>query len=98
MFSRFQLYARAYVHIWTLRSHVKVFWVVSFPQCTAGPNINGSCCIRLHTTANTDATTPNVVGPTMLGVLTSVCTSLPVDVTSEIAKADWERVTRLSVR
>ena len=23
----------------------------------------GSCCIRLHTTANTDATTPNIVVP-----------------------------------
>ena len=29
----------------------------------------GSCCIRLNTIANTYATTPNVVGPTMLGVL-----------------------------
>ena len=25
----------------------------------------GSCCIRLHTTANTDATAPNIFGPTM---------------------------------
>ena len=24
-----------------------------FQRCTAGPNINGSYCIRLHTTANT---------------------------------------------
>ena len=57
-----------YVRIWTLPSHVKVLWVVSFPRCTAGPSINGSSCIRLHTqptTANTEATTPNVVGPTM---------------------------------
>ena len=30
-------------------------------------NIVGSCCIRLHTTANTDATTPNIVG--LLGVV-----------------------------
>ena len=28
-------------------------------------NIVGNCCIRLHTTANTDATTPNIVGPTV---------------------------------
>ena len=40
----------------------------------AGPNIVGSCCIRLHTTANTHATTPNIVGATMLGVVASVCT------------------------
>ena len=69
-----------YVRIWTLPSHVKVLWVVSFPRCTAAPNINaGSSCIRLHTqrtTANTEATTPNVVGPTMLGVLAPVCSNL----------------------
>ena len=47
---------------------------VSFPRCTAGPNIVGSCCIRLHTTANTHATTPNIIGATMLGVVASVCT------------------------
>ena len=33
-----------------------------------------SCCIRLHTTANMHATTPNIVGATMLGVVASVCT------------------------
>ena len=33
-----------------------------------------SCCIRLHTTANMYATTPNIVAPTMLGVVASVCT------------------------
>ena len=38
-----------------------------------GPNIVGSCCIRLHTTANTYATTPNNVTPTVLGVVASVC-------------------------
>ena len=37
----------------------------------------GSCCIRLHTTTNTDATTPNIVGATMLGVVASVCTPQP---------------------
>ena len=31
------------------------------PQHFFCPNI-GSCCIRLHTTANKDATTPNIVG------------------------------------
>ena len=52
----------------------KSLWVVSFPQCTAGPNIVGSWCIRLHITANTHATTPNIVGAAMLGVVASVCT------------------------
>ena len=33
---------------------------VPFPRCTAGPNIAGSCCICFHTTANTDAATPNI--------------------------------------
>ena len=33
----------------------KDLWVVSFPRCTEGPNIVGSCCIRLQTTVNTDA-------------------------------------------
>ena len=27
----------------------KSSWVVSFPRSTAGPNIVGRCCIRLHT-------------------------------------------------
>ena len=34
--------------------------IASFPRCTAGSNIIGKCCIRLHTTANTDATTPTL--------------------------------------
>ena len=56
-------------------THVyKVLWVVFFPRCTAGPNIVWSCCIRFPTTANTDATTLNIVGPTMLGVVGSFCT------------------------
>ena len=59
-------------HAWHMVS--KVLGVVSFPRCTAGTNIVGTCCIRLHTTANTDATTPKIVGPTMSGVVSSVCT------------------------
>ena len=56
-------------------THVyKVLRVVSFPPCTEGPNIVWSCCIRFLTTANTDATTLNIVGPTMLGVVGSFCT------------------------
>ena len=34
-----------------------------------------SCSIFSCTTANTDTRTPNIVGPTMLGVVSSVCTS-----------------------
>ena len=52
----------------------KYLWVVSFPRCTAGPNIVGSCCVRLQTTANMHATTPNIFGTTMLGVVAPVCT------------------------
>ena len=56
-------------------THVyKVLWVVFFPQCTAGPNIVWSCRIRFLTTANTDATTLTIVGPTMLGFVGSFCT------------------------
>ena len=50
----------------------KDLWVVSYPWRTTGPNIVGSCCIRLQTTANTHATTPN--SATMLGAVASVCT------------------------
>ena len=45
---------------------------------TAGPNNVGSSCIRLYTTANTDATTPNIVGPTILGVVRSFALSWTV--------------------
>ena len=73
------LFAQLFQHCWghtcSLRMVYKDLWVVSFPRCTAGPNIVGSCCIHLHTTANMYATTPNIVGATMLGVVASaVCT------------------------
>ena len=56
-------------------THVyKVLWVVSFPRCTEGPNIVWSCCVHFLTTANTDATTLNIVGPTMFGFVGSFCT------------------------
>ena len=45
----------------------------TIPRCTACLNIAGSYCIPLHTTAETDATTPNIAGPTMLEVVVSVC-------------------------
>ena len=39
-------------HCWSraraLHMVYKDLRVVSFPQCTAGPNIVGSCCVRLH--------------------------------------------------
>ena len=50
------------------------FWMLHVASvctpCCMLLRIVGSCCIRLHTTANTEATTPNSVGPTMLGVVT----------------------------
>ena len=69
-----QLFQHCWGHARSLRMVYKDLWVVSFPRCTAGPNIVGSCCIRLHTTANTHTTTPNIVGATMFGVVASVCT------------------------
>ena len=71
-------FAQLFQHCWgracSLRMVYKDLWVVSFPRCTAGPNIVGSCCIRLHSTANMHATTPKFFGATMLGVVTPVCT------------------------
>ena len=71
-------FAQLFPHCWgrarALRMFYKDFWVDSFPRCTAGSNVVGSCCIRLHTTANTHATTPIIVGATMLGVVASVST------------------------
>ena len=43
-------------HARSLRMEYKDLWVVFFPRCTAGPKLVGSYCIRLHTTANTQAT------------------------------------------
>ena len=42
----------AHAHYAWFTKTFKDLWVVSFPRCTAGPKIVGSCCIRLHTTAN----------------------------------------------
>ena len=69
-----QLFQHCWGHARSFRVVYKDLWVVSFPRCTAGPNIVESCCIRLHTTANIHATTPTIVGATMLGVVASVCT------------------------
>ena len=91
------LFAQLFQHCWgharSLHTVYKDLWVVSFPRCTAGPNIVGSCCIRLHTTANTHATTPNIVGATMLGVVASVCTPLPTraqQLPTLLAQQCWE--------
>ena len=52
-------FAHLFQHCWgharSLCMVYKDLWVVSFPRCTAGPSIVGSCCIRLHATANTHA-------------------------------------------
>ena len=56
-------------HARRLHMVFKVLWVVSFPRCTAGPNIDGSCYIRVHSTANTDATTPNIADPVRLNIV-----------------------------
>ena len=70
-------FALFFQHYWghacALHLVSKVLWVVSFPRCTACPNIVRSCCICLHITANIDATTPIIVGPPMLGVVWSIC-------------------------
>ena len=69
-------FAQLFQHCWghALRMVYKHLGVASFPRRTAGPNIVGSCGIRLHTTANTYVTTPNIVGATILRVVASVCT------------------------
>ena len=43
-----QLFQRCWGRARSLCMVYKDLWVVSFPRCTAGPNIVGSCCIRLH--------------------------------------------------
>ena len=71
-FARFFQHRRG--HARSLRMDYKDLWVVFFPRCTARPKLVGSCCIRLHTTANTHATIPNIFGAIMLGVVAPVCT------------------------
>ena len=71
-FARFFQHCRGHAR-WLCMAY-KDLWVVFFPRCTAGPKLVGSCCIRLHTTANTHPTTPNIVGATMLGVVATIYT------------------------
>ena len=65
-----QLFQHCWGHVRSLRIDYKLrdTGVVFFPRCSAGPKLFGSCYTRLHTTANTRQTTPNIVGATMLGV------------------------------
>ena len=46
----------------------KSYRCVSFPRCTAGPNIVWSCCILLHTTAKTDTTISNSIASVFTGL------------------------------
>ena len=72
-----ELFRHCWGHARALYMVSKVLWVVSIPRCTARLNIVGSCCNRMHTSANTNATTPSSVGSTWLGVVATVCTPLP---------------------
>ena len=74
MLDPFAQFFQHWGHARSLRMVYKDLWAVSFLRCTAGPKIVGSCCIRLQTTANTHATTPNIIAPIMLGVVASVWT------------------------
>ena len=57
-----QLSQHFWCHVRALHMLSKVLWLLSLPRCTVAPNIVGNCCIRLHTTTNTNATTPNKAG------------------------------------
>ena len=89
-----QLLQHCWGHARSLRMNYKDdLWVVFFPRYTAGPKLVGSCCTRLHTTANTQATTPNIVGATTLGVVAPVCTPLPTrkqQLPTLLAQQRWE--------
>ena len=56
-------------YTWSAKSYRLI---ETFLHCTADPNIVRSCCTRLQTTANTDATTPNIIGPTLFDFLISL--------------------------
>ena len=55
----------------------KDLWVVSFPRCTAGPDIVGNCCVRCTQLPTRTQQLPTLLAQqcsTMLGVVASVCT------------------------
>ena len=54
-------------HCWGLSRALHMVSKV-LTRCTAGPKIVGSCCICLHITANTNATTPNIVASVCAGL------------------------------
>ena len=43
-----QLFQHCWGHAGSLCEVYKDLWIVSFPPCTVGPSIVGSCCARLH--------------------------------------------------
>ena len=53
----------------------------------------GSCCVCVGSGVQTDATTPNNVGPTMLGVVESVARSLTFDRFQTLHKNSQQHVT-----
>ena len=55
-----QLFQHCWGHARALHMVSKFLRVVSFSRCTVNPNIVGSCCIRLHTTTNTDVTATKI--------------------------------------
>ena len=55
-----QLFQHCWGHAGALHMVSKFLRVVSFSRFTVNPNIVGSCCIRLHTTANTDVTATKI--------------------------------------
>ena len=86
-----QLFQHCWGHARSLRMVYKDSWVVSFPQCIAGPNIVGSCCIRLHTTVNTQATTPNIAAQQCWELLRPFSRSLTTFVQYGIRSLTWRR-------
>ena len=58
-------FAQLFQHCWgrvrSLRMVYKDLWVLSFPRCTAGPNIVGSCCVRLHAALRIDIFKSNLL-------------------------------------
>ena len=74
-------FAQLSQHCWgrarSLRMVFKDLWVVSFPRCTAGPDIVGNCYIRCTPLPTRTEQLPTLLAQqcsTMLGVVASVCT------------------------
>ena len=97
-----QLFQHCWGHARSLCMDYKDLWVVFFPRCTAVPKLVGSCCIRLHTTANAHVTTPNIVGTTILGVVAPVYTQPNTQetmrITDNIRSNKPKKITTLQVQ